>query len=101
MLNILPGRLQTNLVIPVNSGHCQVIFDYFYEDISTPEALVKIEEEIEFSDEIQQEDIEICERVQERLSTPAYIAGRYSIKREEGLYAFHNYMRTNYRENAE
>ncbi len=101
MLNILPGRLQTNLIIPVDSGHCQVIFDYFYEDVSSPEALVKIEKEIEFSDEIQQEDIEICERVQERLSTPAYDAGRYSIKREEGLYAFHNYMRTTYRQNTE
>lgn len=101
MLNILPGRLQTNLIVPVSANRCQVIFDYYYEDISTPEARDRIEKEIEFSDEIQREDIEICERVQEGLSTPAYDEGRYSIKREEGLHAFHNYMRAIYRQNVE
>ena len=85
----------------MSANRCQVIFDYYYEDISTPEARDSIEKEIEFSDEIQREDIEICERVQEGLSTPAYDEGRYSIKREEGLHTFHNYMRAIYRQNVE
>ena len=29
MLNILPGRLQTNLVVPVDHQNCRVVFEYF------------------------------------------------------------------------
>jgi choline monooxygenase len=44
---------------------------------------------IEFSDEIQQEDIKICESVQRGLASRNYCQGRFSVKRENGVHHFH------------
>ena len=88
MMNILPGRLQTNLVLPVAVDRCQVIFDYYYEDISSPDALKMIAEDQEFSHAVQLEDVEICELVQRGLSSRAYDKGRFSVKRENAVYHF-------------
>ena len=38
MLNILPGRLQTNLVLPVTHNQTLVIFQYYYDDVSSSAA---------------------------------------------------------------
>lgn len=88
MLNILPGRLQTNLVQPIDENRCRVIFDYYYEDIVSPEGLSHIEEDIRFSELVQQEDIKICELVQRGLNSSAYDRGRFSVKRENAVYHF-------------
>jgi choline monooxygenase len=44
---------------------------------------------IAFSDEIQQEDIGICESVQRGLQSSTYEKGRFSVKRENGVHHFH------------
>jgi len=38
MLNILPGRLQMNAVLPLAPDRTRVVFDYFYETTDTIEA---------------------------------------------------------------
>jgi choline monooxygenase len=43
---------------------------------------------IAFSDEIQQEDIELCEIVQKGLMSRSYDVGRFSAKRENGVHHF-------------
>ncbi|MEO1645275.1 MAG: SRPBCC family protein, partial [Chloroflexota bacterium] len=43
---------------------------------------------IAFSDEIQQEDIELCEWVQRGLQSKAYTQGRFSALRENGVHHF-------------
>ena len=43
---------------------------------------------IAFSDEIQQEDIELCEWVQRGLQSKAYDRGRFSVLRENGVHHF-------------
>jgi choline monooxygenase len=88
MLNILPGRMQTNIIQPINENRCRVIFDYYYEDITSPQALAHIDEDIRFSESVQQEDIEICELVQRGLNSSAYDRGRFSVKRENAVYHF-------------
>lgn len=93
MLNILPGRLQTNLVLPVAADRCTVIFDYYYDDITSPTALAMIEEDLAYSDRIQGEDIEVCELVQIGLSSKGYDRGRFSVKREEGVYHFQCWLK--------
>ncbi|RMH73936.1 MAG: aromatic ring-hydroxylating dioxygenase subunit alpha [Gemmatimonadetes bacterium] len=98
MLNILPGRLQTNRVIPVDHQRCRVIFDYFYDDVTSPEALQLIEQDIAYSDEIQQEDIEICEWVQRGLNSRAYDKGRFSVKRESGVHHFQSLLKQSYQQ---
>jgi len=96
MLNILPGRMQSNLVLPVDHQNCRVIFEYFYDEIESEAARRKIDEDIEFADRIQDEDIDICERVQRGLGSRGYDRGRFSVKFESGVYHFQNLVRDTY-----
>ncbi|HEV2212095.1 MAG TPA: aromatic ring-hydroxylating dioxygenase subunit alpha, partial [Gammaproteobacteria bacterium] len=98
MLNILPNRLQTNLVLPVSAGRCRIVFDYFYADSDSAQAKAMIAEDLRFSDEVQQEDIGICERVQKGLESGSYAAGRLSPKRESGVHHFQELVRAAYRQ---
>lgn len=97
MLNMLPGRLQTNRVLPVSQRECRVLFDYYYADTESSTAQKRIEEDLRFSDEVQQEDIAICERVQLGLESGVYHAGRLSPKREAGVHHFQELLRNAYR----
>jgi choline monooxygenase len=98
MLNILPDRLQTNLVVPVSERRCRVIFDYYYMDAGSAGTAQLIADDLRFSDEVQLEDIAICERVQRGLESGAYHAGRLSPKRESGVHHFHERVRHAYRD---
>jgi choline monooxygenase len=93
MLNIMPGRLQTNLVTPLGFDRCRVVFDYFYNG----QGVALADEDQPFSDEIQREDIAICERVQQGLLSRSYVPGRLSPKRESGVWHFQNLLRQAYR----
>jgi choline monooxygenase len=94
MLNITPGRLQTNRIIPVGHERCIVEFDYYYTD--DPEVQARVANEQAFSDEIQAEDIGICEHVQQGLASGSYGAGRLNPKRESGVWHFQNLLRSAY-----
>jgi choline monooxygenase len=96
MLNILPGRLQTNLVTPVDHQNCRVVFEYFYDDVESEAARRKIDEDIEFAERIQNEDIGICEHVQRGLGSRGYDRGRFSVKFESGVYHFQDLVRGAY-----
>lgn len=93
MLNILPGRLQTNVIIPISTQQCKVIFDYYYDEdvfIHSPSQIV---EDIRFSDDVQKEDATICKAVFQGLSSIAYTSGRFSVDTEAGVYAFQQWYR--------
>lgn len=96
MLNILPGRLQTNRVVPLGPDRCRVDFEYFYDDLDSAASAGRVEEDVRSSDEIQQEDIEICEDVHQRLASHVYDRGRFSVKRESGVHHFHSRLRRSY-----
>lgn len=100
MLNILPGRLQTNRVIPIDVGHCRVEFDFFYSDDGGDEAAARRAKDLEFSDVVQIEDITICEDVQRGLASGSYEAGRLNPLRENAVHHFHELLRRAYREAA-
>jgi choline monooxygenase len=85
MLNILPGRLQVNSVIPLSHDRTRVLFDYYYTDVTSSEARMGIEADLAFSDRILEEDREICEHVQKGLRSHAYDHGRFSVECEEGV----------------
>lgn len=97
MLNILPGRLQINQIMPVDSGHCMVYFDYYY----TTETLIKNPDiskmDLEYSENVQAEDIGICEHVQRGLASEAYQTGRFSVETELGPYHFQELLKADYR----
>ena len=94
MLNITPGRLQTNRIIPDGHERCIVEFDYYYTD--EPQVQARVAAEQAFSDEIQAEDIAICEHVQQGLASGSYSAGRLNPKRESGVWHFQNLLRSAY-----
>ncbi len=94
MLNIMPGRLQTNRVLPLGPGRCRVEFDFYYAQ--DDQAQARIARDAEFSDEVQLEDVAICEAVQSGLASGTYDAGRLCPKRESGVWHFHNMLRAAY-----
>jgi phenylpropionate dioxygenase-like ring-hydroxylating dioxygenase large terminal subunit len=97
MMNIFPGRLQINIVVPVSFNKCRVIFDYYYDDLVSIEAKNIINEDLEYSDKVQKEDIEICEKVQKGLESRAYNRGRFSVECEEGVYHFQCLLKKSYK----
>jgi choline monooxygenase len=93
MLNIYLGQMQTNLVVPVGHDRCRVIFEWYAtsppDDVHANPEWAKL---LAFSDEIQHEDIEICEIVQRNLRSRIYDRGRYSAARENGVHHFHSLL---------
>lgn len=100
MLNILPGRLQTNRVVPLGVDRCQVVFDTYYAPDDSPEARARRGADIQFSDGVQHEDIGICEDVQRGMASGSYVPGRLNPLRETGVHHFHELLRAAYRGHA-
>ena len=97
MLNILPGRLQTNRVLPRGVDRCRVEFDFYYAPDGSPEAQARRAKDVEFSDEVQDEDVTICQDVQRGLASGSYEAGRLNPLRENAVHHFHEIVRRAYR----
>ncbi|MEO8808822.1 MAG: aromatic ring-hydroxylating dioxygenase subunit alpha [Rhodanobacter sp.] len=96
MLNILPGRLQTNRVLPLGVDRCQVDFDFYYAPIAAPEAMTRRGRDVAFSDEVQDEDVAICAEVQRGLASGSYESGRLNPLRENAVHHFHELLRRAY-----
>jgi choline monooxygenase len=87
MINVYPDNFSTNLIVPLGPHRTLTIFEWFFRD---PDLVrEQIDETVAFSDEIQIEDIEICEAVQRGLRSSTYDSGRYSPARENGVHHFH------------
>ncbi|TKR33761.1 aromatic ring-hydroxylating dioxygenase subunit alpha [Luteimonas gilva] len=97
-LNILPGRLQTNRVVPKGVDRCRVEFDFYYPQDDSGEARAKREADLEFSDEVQHEDLGICEDVQRGLASGSYVPGRLNPLRENAVHHFQELLRRAYRQ---
>ncbi|WP_323846546.1 aromatic ring-hydroxylating dioxygenase subunit alpha [Microbulbifer magnicolonia] len=92
MLNVVEKRLQSNRVIPLGPDRCLVEFDYYYgEGAGTEDA------DHAFSNLVQTEDMEICQKVQRNLHSGSYFAGRLCPRREAGVHHFHERLRRDYR----
>ena len=104
MLNILPGRLQTNRVVPLAVDRCRVEFDFYYPTagdaaagVDDGELRARRDADRAFSDEVQLEDLRICEDVQRGLASGSYVAGRLNPQRESGVFHFQELLRAAYR----
>ena len=98
MLNILPGRLQTNRVIPLGVDRCRVEFDSYYASGDDEAADARRNADLDFSDEVQHEDLGICEDVQRGFASGSYVPGRLNPLRESGVHHFHEMLRVAYRD---
>ena len=90
MLNIYQGQFQSNVVLPIDHRSTRVRFDWFaLEPPADHERDADWSRVVNFANEIQEEDIAICEAVQKNLRSRVYERGRYSAKREAGVHHFH------------
>lgn len=87
MLNCYPDNVSLNIVLPVEPERSLAIFEWYLpeKDHGAPAAKASVE----FSDQIQMEDVGICEAVQRNLRSRSYTRGRFSVKQEKGVHAFH------------
>jgi choline monooxygenase len=87
MLNCYPDNVSLNIVLPIEPERSLAIFEWYLpaKDHGSPAAKAAVE----FSEQIQIEDVEICEAVQKNLRSRSYSRGRYSVKQEKGVHAFH------------
>jgi choline monooxygenase len=85
MVNVYPDHVQLNFIQPLGPGRCRTRFAWFVEE----GRILDLEANLAFSDLVQQEDITLCEAVQQGLSSRTYDRGRYSAKRENGVHHFH------------
>lgn len=93
MLNVSPDYAQTNRIVPAGPERTICVFDYWFPAGGSKAAEARRRKSIAWSDGIQKEDVWICETVQRNLHSRSYRAGRYSAKRENGVYHFHEMLR--------
>ena len=89
MLNIYPDNISTNVIVPLSHEKTLTIFEWFFHNVASQKSRERIQRAVAFSDEVQQEDIGLCENVQKGLRSSTYDRGRYSVKRENGVHHFH------------
>ncbi len=92
MINVYPDNVQLNVIIPEGRDRTRTVFLWFFLDVPErdPEELAgEFARSFAFSDEVQREDIELCEAVQRGLASGAYSCGRFSPRRENGVHHFH------------
>lgn len=91
MINCYEGVMDTNLVRPLAVDRTEVLFDFYFDDVSDA-ARSRNLASIEAGERIQQEDLDICASVQRGLQSRAYNAGRLSVRREAGEHLFHRLL---------
>ncbi len=91
MINHYQGYMDTNLVLPVDVDHCRVIFDFYFAEIDEAHSEYN-QQSVAVGARVQEEDLGICEAVQQGLKSRAYRAGRLSVRREAGEHLFHRLL---------
>jgi choline monooxygenase len=91
MINCYGRAMDTNLVIPRGVDRTEVIFDFYFDDVSA-DASARNHASIDVSHQIQLEDDSVCVSVQRGLRSRAYTAGRLSVRREAGEHLFHRLL---------
>jgi choline monooxygenase len=87
MLNCYPDNVSLNIVLPLEPERTLAIFEWYLPEKEHGSPAAKAS--VEFSDQIQIEDVAICEAVQKNLRSRSYSRGRFSVKQEKGVHAFH------------
>jgi choline monooxygenase len=87
MLNCYPDNVSLNIIVPLEPERTLGIFEWYLPEKDLGGEAAR--ESVAFSDEIQMEDVAICETVQKNLHSRSYLSGRFSVKQEKGVHAFH------------
>jgi choline monooxygenase len=76
MANLYAGVMDTNVVWPLGPDRCRVVFDFYFAAGTDPGFA---EESMKVADQVQAEDVGICEEVQRGLNSSSYTVGRFSV----------------------
>ena len=97
MINWYEGVMDTNLVCPRGVDQTEVIFDFWFADVSET-ARDFNRASIDIANRVQDEDEGICRSVQRGLRSRAYDTGRLSVRREAGEQLFHQLLHADLRD---
>jgi choline monooxygenase len=89
MFNLYPDNVQTNVIVPLSHDKTLTVFEWYFHHAQSERVRERAAKAVEFSHVVQQEDMQICEAVQQGLRSSTYDRGRYSVKRENGVHHFH------------
>jgi choline monooxygenase len=92
MINVYPGNVQLNLVVPLGPERTRARFEWYVEDPSRPGLAEELAPALALGEQVQREDAAICEAVQRGLRSATYDRGRYSVRRENGVHHFHGLL---------
>lgn len=86
-LNIYPGpgNVSLNLFVPVDTHRTLAVYEYCFADAVPDE---QVEDFTRFIDQVQNEDVALCESVQRGLRMGYFDQGRLMLSRENGLRHF-------------
>ncbi|HEX9057898.1 MAG TPA: aromatic ring-hydroxylating dioxygenase subunit alpha [Ktedonobacterales bacterium] len=86
-LNIYPGpgNVSLNLFLPMNERRTLAIYEYCFVDAVTDS---QVDDFARFIDQVQEEDIVLCESVQRGLESGFFQRGTLMLSREKGLQHF-------------
>jgi choline monooxygenase len=91
MINWYEGQMDTNLVLPLGPDRTEVIFDFWFADVSS-EAEARNRHSIEVANIVQDEDMGVCKSVQQGLHSRSYDTGRLTVRHEAGEHLFHRLL---------
>ena len=87
MINIYPGpgNVSLNLIVPIDAERTRAIYEYCFVDTVDD---TEVEEFVRFIDQVQREDIVLCESVQRGLRSGFFEQGKLMLTRESALRHF-------------
>lgn len=91
MVNRYGPIMDINWIRPVSVDRSEVVFDYWFEETEGAEAERFIQASLEASDQVQQEDVDICRQVQRGVSSKSYDRGVYASV-ETAMLHFHRLL---------
>lgn len=99
MYNRYGPWLDTNLVKPLDDNRCVVQIDWFLakDYLSGDERREFVENSLKSSEVVQQEDIFLCENVQQGMRSNGFERGRYVPARQQACFHFHQKLVQDYR----
>jgi choline monooxygenase len=92
MLNVYADNYSTNLIVPLAPERTLTVFEWYFRDPDSPETRERVARAVALSEEVQEEDVRVCEAVQAGLRSRTYSRGRYSVRRENGVHHFHGLL---------
>ncbi len=89
-LNVYPGGMNVERIVPDSFSDTVVVYDYFFRDLDAREENAEV---VRLGCDILDEDRVICEAVQRNLQTGVYDTGVLSPRHENGVAAFQQWVR--------